>query len=126
MTHKFVIQATLPGLNEYIEAERCHRQKAAKMKRDTEDLIGYCIRAQLPRVRIQKPVVLRYLWVEENKRRDKDNIAFAHKFVQDALVKNGILSGDGWKYIDHFVDTFAVDSQHPRVEIEIEELDIPR
>lgn len=122
MTHKLVIPGSLPGLNAYIQAERSHRQKAAKLKRDTEDRIGYYIRAQLPRVRINNPVVLRYLWVEKNRRRDKDNIAFAHKFVQDALVENGVLAGDGWRYIDHFVDTFSVDSLAPRVEVEIVEL----
>ena len=30
---KIVIPFTLPGLNDYIAAERVHRQKAAKMKR---------------------------------------------------------------------------------------------
>ena len=33
---KFVILGTLPGLNEYISAERSNRHSAAKMKKQTE------------------------------------------------------------------------------------------
>ena len=55
-------------------------------------------------------------------RRDKDNIAFAKKFIQDALVKEKVLENDGWAQIDSWTDAFAVDAQRPRVEVELEEV----
>lgn len=119
---KLVIKGQLPGLNEYITAERRHRQQAAAMKRQTEHAIGWAIRAQLHGKKFERPVILHYCWVEPNRRRDRDNIAFAKKFIQDALVHCGALKNDGWKEIAGFTDDFAVDQKNPRVEVEIEEV----
>ena len=96
--YKLTIPGLLPGLNEYIDAERSYKgkYKAASMKRQAQNVIGYMIRTQLRGVRFTRPVVIRYLWVEPSRRRDKDNIAFAKKFIQDALVETGVLRNDGW------------------------------
>lgn len=118
-----IIPGQLPGLNEYVSAERTNRYKAASVKRQTEQRITYAIKAQARGVHFHKPVVMRYRWYEPNRKRDKDNVAFAKKFVQDALVKSGVLENDGWKNIDHFTDEFFVDAQNPRVEVDIEEVD---
>ena len=67
------------------------------------------------------PVVMRYLWVDGDRRRDRDNIAAGRKFVQDALVRCKVLQNDGWKEIASFADDWAVDKARPRVEIEIVE-----
>jgi Holliday junction resolvase RusA-like endonuclease len=61
------------------------------------------------------------LWVEPNHRRDLDNVAFGKKFVQDGLVKAGILKNDTHHEIAGFSDSFAYDSKRPRIEITIEE-----
>lgn len=74
-------------------------------------------------MRLSKPVKIKYLWIEKDRRRDKDNIAFAKKFIQDALVKEKVLENDGWAQIESWTDDFAIDSQKPRVEIEIQEVD---
>lgn len=116
-----VVPGQLPGLNEYVSAERTNRYKAAAVKRQTEQRITCAIKAQARGTHFHKPVVMHYRWYEPNRKRDKDNVAFAKKFVQDALVKSGVLENDGWKNIDHFTDEFFVDNQNPRVEIEIME-----
>lgn len=74
---KFVILGTLPGLNEYISAERSNRHSAAKMKKQTEYAIGMIARSQHRKAHFKRPVVMRYLWVEKDRRRDLDNVAFA-------------------------------------------------
>ena len=119
---KFVIVGTLPGLNEYISAERSNRHSAAKMKKQTEYAIGMIARSQHRKAHFKRPVVMRYLWVEKDRRRDLDNVAFAKKFIQDAFVRAGILEGDGQRHIVGFTDSFSVDPKNPRVEIEIEEI----
>ena len=124
--YKFTIPGTLPGLNEYINAERGNRYQAAKLKRQTEDMIVMCIWEQMPGVEISEPVHIEYTWYEPNKRRDKDNIAFAKKFVQDALVKAGVLENDGWQEIVSFEDRFGVDKVNPRVEVIIETVEKER
>ncbi|GHU57537.1 hypothetical protein AGMMS49975_23280 [Clostridia bacterium] len=71
---------------------------------------------------LKTPVTLDYLWVEKNRKRDKDNIAFAHKFIQDALVKSGKLINDGWAGVAGFSHRFTLDKKYPRVEVEITEV----
>lgn len=58
---------------------------------------------------------IRYRWIEKDRRRDKDNISFAKKFIQDALIDAQILPDDGWKWIEGFEDHFAVDRKNPRM-----------
>ena len=112
------IKGTLPGLNEYTRKNRAHWSKGAEDKRDTQDYILW----QLPKVKITKPVHITFTWIEPNKKRDKDNIAFAKKYILDAIVKAGILENDGRKQITGFEDKFEVDGENPRVEIELQEI----
>lgn len=122
MTYTFTIPGRLPGLNEYIEAERSHRLRAARMKSDAENEVMRYIRLDLGRIRVTAPVRIDYRFYEPDRRRDKDNIAgFAHKVIQDALVKAAALKNDGWCDIIGFADSFYVDKQHPRIEITITE-----
>ena len=37
----------------------------------------------------------------------------------DALVSNGVLIADGWKGVSGFTDTFFVDKEFPRIEVDI-------
>lgn len=119
---KLVIKGSFPGLNEYIEACRRNKYAAAAMKHQVEHVIMLTAKSQLRGVKLKEPVTMRYLWVEKNRRRDKDNVsAFGRKCIQDALVSAGVLTGDGWKQIERFTDDFAVDAKDPRIEITLEE-----
>ena len=120
--YKLVIPGKLPGLNDYIRTERSNRHQAAKLKHREEEGIILEIRRQWRKVRFDKPVYMRYTWVEANRKRDKDNIAFARKFIQDALVKAGTLQNDGWQHISGFDDRFEVDKKNPRIIVEIWEV----
>lgn len=123
MTARFTIPGRLPGLNEYIAAERQHRQKAAAMKKQYEHVIILLIKSQLRGVHFTGPVRMEYVWHEKDRRRDKDNISsMGRKIIQDAMVKSGLLRNDGWAEIDSFEDCFAVDKNNPRVEITIKEV----
>lgn len=122
MTKTLIIPGTLPGLNEYINAERRNKYIAANIKKRAEKDISVMIRKYLSGIKYKKPVVMDYTWYEPNQRRDKDNIVFARKFIQDALVSSGVLKNDGWKDVDGFSDSFEVDKQNPRVEVVISEV----
>lgn len=119
--HKFIIQGTLPGLNDYLKAERSFHRKHScgnDMKQQNQFLICNAIRTQLKRLRIERPVHISYTYYEPSKRRDLDNIAgVAHKFIQDSLVKCGVLENDGWKNIKGFSDQFFIDRNNPRIEV---------
>lgn len=124
MTYKFVIPGRLPGLNEYIAAERAHRLHAAEIKRNCEFLIVGCIQRQLGRIRLSTPVSITYFFVEPDRRRDKSNISgYAHKVIEDSMIKAGLLSNDGWNEIENYQDIFTTDKKNPRVEVLITELE---
>ena len=125
-SRKIILPMTLPGLNDYITAERSHRQSGAAMKRKWQRDVALVMRRQLRRP-LREPVIMRYTWVEKNRCRDKDNISsFGRKVIQDALVKDlKALRNDGWANIDSFSDRFMVDKSRPRIELEIVEADSP-
>lgn len=122
MDKTLIIHGRLPGLNELIDAERTHRQAGAALKRKTEQFIRMHIREQLRGYHPKPPVTLYYYFYEPNKRRDLDNIAgFAHKVIQDSLVKERVIENDGWDHIKGFYDSFHVCKEFPRIEVEIVE-----
>lgn len=116
----------LAGINEYTSACRTNKYKGAKLKAESEMIVLGGINASGMRgLHITKPVKLRYLFFEKDKRRDHDNVSgYAHKVVQDMLVRAGILVDDGWDEIVGYTDDFFIDKVNPRIEVEIEEVDI--
>ena len=120
MQHKFIIKGRLDGLNEYTSANRTNPYKGGKMKKDNEEVVIWSIRQQLRGLHINVPVILKYDFYEPNRRRDLDNISsFAHKVIQDALVKTNVLKNDGWNEIISYIDQFYLDEENPRIEVTI-------
>lgn len=123
MEHKFIILGRLDGLNKYTAANRTNPHKGGKMKKDNEDTVIWAIRQQIRGLHINCPVILKYDFYEPNKKRDLDNISsFAHKVIQDSLVKTGVLKNDGWQEITGFLDQFYCDNKNPRIEVTIVEV----
>ena len=123
MTVKFTIRGTLPGLNDYIAAERTSRYQAASMKKQCETIVMHAARS-LGKWQPEGPVYMVYHWYEPNRRRDKDNISgFGRKVIQDALVRAKILRNDGWNDVEGFSDEFEVDKRNPRIVVELTEVD---
>ena len=117
-----IIDGQLPNLNDYTLACRGYRLAGAKMKKSAEWTISVYIRRQLKDVAFKNPVRLSFRWYEPNKRRDLDNVCFAKKFILDAMVSSGTIVADGWKGVVGFTDEFFIDKQHPRIEVDIEEV----
>ena len=124
MVQKFTINGRLPGLNEYTKANRANRYGASSLKKQTETLIIYQIKAARVK-RIKRPCFFTFTWYEATRRRDKDNVAFAKKFIFDALQKAGVLPNDNNDYVIGFADHFVYgDGQKVKVEIaECDEID---
>jgi Holliday junction resolvase RusA-like endonuclease len=75
------------------------------MKRKCEEIIIAEIQNNALRP-IASPCTIVFKWIEGNIRRDLDNVAFAKKFVLDALQKAEILPNDDQKYVKGFRDNF--------------------
>ena len=114
----FEIDMKLPSLNDYIRVCRCNKYQAAKFKNDVEQEIGVFL-MKMPKW--NNPIKIHFHWIEGNKKRDLDNIAFAKKFILDAMVKNGKLQNDNRKYVMAFTDSFEY-GKETKVILEIEEV----
>lgn len=111
------IPIKLPSLNEYINICRRNRYQAAAYKKNIEDQIGFYL-ISVPK--FEKPIEITFHWIESNKRRDLDNIAFGKKFILDAMVKFGKLKDDNRKCVTGFKDEFSYGNE-TMVILDIEE-----
>ena len=87
------------------------------MKKKIEEQISFYIK-DLPT--FKKPIVITFTWIEANKRRDYDNIAFSKKFILDAMQKYGKLENDNRKWVVGFTDKFELGKDY-KVVLEIKE-----
>lgn len=118
MIGRMVIPGRMPGLNDYVRAERANRYAASTMKKQQTERAGIAaIEQGMPK--FSCPVEIAFTWVEENRRRDMDNVAFAKKFILDGLVRAGVIKDDTPRYVAGLSDRFAYDKQHPRIEVEV-------
>jgi hypothetical protein len=121
-----MIHFTIPGelcdLNAYIEAERAHKNKAAKIKE--EETYRCAMEASVARVQEvpegMYPVIVHLTWYTKDKRKDVDNVTFGKKFILDGLVDAFIIENDSRKYVRMVQDQdVLVDKKNPRVEVSI-------
>ena len=114
---KIEIPFRLPSLNQYINECRRNKYAGAKMKKQVEGDIGWYIN-KLPKY--NKPIEIHFHWIEENKKRDLDNVCFAKKFILDSMVKAGKLKDDNRNFVTGFTDTFAY-GEESKVILDIKE-----
>lgn len=120
-SQSFSIEGRLPGLNEILSAavrRACKWNAYDDMKRSYGEYICTMIRNH--HLAPMQRVAISFEWIEPNRKRDKDNIAVAKKFILDALVEMKVISNDGWKNIESMHDTFSVDRHNPRVVVRME------
>ena len=118
MKYRFEIKEKLPSLNDYTKANRSNVYMANKLKQDVQyDIKRYIGNAP----RFINPVRLHFIWIEKDARRDLDNVAFAKKFILDALVNNEILVDDSQRFVQGFTDEFKR-GKTASVIVEIEEI----
>jgi Holliday junction resolvase RusA-like endonuclease len=99
---EFEIPFRLPGLNEYIRVCRENKFKASGWKRNVESSIFPFLKGK-----VTEPSHVTFVWKEPTRKRDKDNVAFAKKFILDALQKKGVLPNDNNRWITGFTDEFV-------------------
>ena len=114
---KIEIPFRLPSLNQYIYECRRNKYAGAKMKKQVEQDIGWYIN-KLPKY--NKPIEIHFHWIEENKKRDLDNVCFAKKFILDSMVKAGKLQDDNRNFVTGFTDTFEY-GEESKVILDIKE-----
>ena len=118
-----VIPKELTDLNSYINAERRHRMQGANIKkRETNVCIAYlkqAISKGFDIDHVKYPLQITFKWYAKDRRKDLDNIAYAKKYIMDAMQKVKLIENDGYKQVQRYTDVYLVDKEKPRVEIEI-------
>ena len=98
MIQQFDIPVRLPGLNDVIGANRQNCYAGAKLKRETDALLGLYIKAAHLKP-VKQLCIVHMVFTEPNRRRDVDNVESAKKFILDALVRSGVLENDNPKHV---------------------------
>lgn len=117
------IPGRLPGANEHINACKASPREGNKLKRETQNIICWHIKKLLnkqaagPNTLPFEKVYIEIKFVERNKKRDLDNIAFATKYIFDALQQMKIIQNDGWKVVTGYQVSYDVDKNNPRIEV---------
>ena len=121
MIQSFYLGMKLPSLNEFIDDNRTSWKAGSSSKKQVEKDILWLLKAQNLKP-IKHPVHMTFTWFEQHKQRDKDNVAFAKKYILDALQKAEILPNDNNKYILGFSDQFIYDGKTWGVRVTIDEI----
>lgn len=122
MRYIFTIGHRLPSLNDYVDVCRYNKYQANTFKRNVDSLIAYEIRSQLKSLQIKKQVYVHLHFIEENKKRDIDNIYSASKYILDALVKMKVLKNDSPRYVKDIFYSHKY-AKESKVIVEIEEIE---
>lgn len=118
MKQTFTIPHRLTTLNEYINAERSNKYKAAKIKKQ-ETQTAFIFTGKLKPMK--SPIKVTCYWHYKNKNRDLDNVAYAKKYIMDSLQQRGTIKNDNSSNIIEYHDIFVHDSEE-KVIVEMEEV----
>lgn len=128
MIYRLTVWGYDSGLNEVLGGNKYDprtRRVFNLVKSQNDALCMKYIRCskELRGIKFDKPIVIHYLFLCKNKRRDRMNIASAFdKSFEDALQKCHILKNDGFDDMINATFDFRINEKKPRVEIAIEEL----
>lgn len=117
----FFVPGPLPGANDIV---RKHWRVYSKLKSHWGLIIGRCI--LIAKIKPIRSCAITYHWIEpapvRGHIRDRDNIRFGAKFINDAIVAHGILLDDGPEGVVRLTDTFTYNAANPGVQIILEEV----
>lgn len=113
------ITGELTDLNAYIKAMNSNRFAGNGIKQyETDRVVMEANKQRVPSIDTY-PVHIVYRWYPKDRKKDVDNIVFGKKFINDGLVRAGVLENDSQKYLSGMSDFIEVDRNKPRVEVEI-------
>lgn len=118
----FTIPGRLPSLNQITRWERTpsHRFWGARKRAISKIMVGGCIRAARVR-QFKTKVKITIRWIEQDRRRDYDNIENGAKVILDALRACEIIVNDSQKWLAPIEHIHDIDKKDPRIEVTINE-----
>jgi len=120
MTFTFSMAGRLESLNTTERDQRnpYYRFYAARKRKSIKRHIAqWILYSRVPK--FKGPVRIHIHWVEQDRRRDLDNIRAGSKVLLDTLVKMDRIKNDSQKWVVELTDSYQVDKANPRVEVTI-------
>jgi len=118
--HKFTIQGSLPGLNDFIAKSTYNRFSYGAFKKQWTEFCALSVKSQkIPAISV--PIKVSINWIEKHKKRDLDNISGGGtKVLMDGLVLAGVIQNDTRRFVTGFEHFFPEpDPQNHRVEVSL-------
>lgn len=113
---KLKINGELMDYNKLINVTRANKYGGAGLKKaETEKVVWACKANKIKPIEGLHDYEIN--WYCKDKRKDKDNISSAVKFILDGLQEAGVIKNDGWKEIGNIYHNFYVDKDNPRIEV---------
>lgn len=118
---KLIINDIPPSNNKFMGrgSKKFQSFEYQDIKKQWAMLIRLSVGRSKPKKAIEKAIVTITYYFPNRIRRDPDN--YSGKFINDGLVKAGVLKDDSFKNI-HLVLKGDYDKENPRTEVEIEEV----
>ena len=114
-----VIRGKLLTLNEYINAERTNKYRAASLKKGETHRVAWECKIQRLKA-VEKFTKAIFTYFHKDKRIDFDNIEFFQKFLWDGLEMARIIPRDTQKYTPRErIHIHKYDKNNPRLEVEL-------
>jgi Holliday junction resolvase RusA-like endonuclease len=108
----------MPGLNEMNWEDRCGFRRGSRFKKKiTREVAQWAMVNRVPKYKCPVQVHIRFF--EPNRRRDRDNIKGAVKYIMDGLKLRGVIVNDSQKWVTNQTEEILLDKQRPRVEVTI-------
>ena len=129
MKYKVVIsnpKKTFPikGLNELLAGMFWNprlKKFQNEVKANNDKVCRLAIQKYMRGVKINKPIICRFTVFAKDKKHDRGNINSAlEKSFMDALQQNNVIKNDGYDDVMDSVFYTELDSNNPRIEVEIE------
>jgi crossover junction endodeoxyribonuclease RusA len=116
---KLIIKGIPPNLNKW---RNMHHFTEAKQKKEWEEVVLLETLAQKikPSKPIKKAITTYTYYFATKHRHDPSN--YSPKWLEDGLVKAGVLEDDSFDHVELKIAFGGVDKHNPRVEITIEEI----
>lgn len=122
-----MIKLIIPGIPPSINTWRnMYHHEEAKQKKEWEQIVGWEVLRQ--KVKPSQPIrksVTTYTYYFPTKHR-RDPSRYSPIWIEDGLVKAGVLEDDSFDHIELKIAFGGVDKKNPRVEIEIRELKVEK
>lgn len=124
--YKFTVRGILPDLNQEIKAagsilfQKGKRKVTgySKFKKQHDNNVMLQLLSQMRGVQIKAGFSIVLQWYCVDKMKDKDNIAFAIKYILDGMQLAGLIPNDGWRQLSGSIHhDFFIDKSNPRVDI---------